>query len=196
MSLFKKIKKKPFLLILVAVFERIPFRPIKLVIIRSFLLTKSQQYNQSIKITLAKESDIYNIKVPFYKKEFFLKRICSGEICLLASIDGCVAGYEWFTVSGVHIEERYNIPLEIPDNTLYAYDAYVYPKYRRQGVWKGLIQYSSKILSENNKTAIISYIDYGNVASENAHEKIGFMRGFTYIYIIIFGFKYKLKFKK
>lgn len=95
-----------------------------------------------------------------------MKRIQSSELCLIAIINDIIVGYEWFTVSGNHIEERYNVALDIPDHVLYAYDAFVIPEYRKQGILTCILNYAHISMSDYDKSTIALNIDYGNKVSE------------------------------
>lgn len=198
MSILNKIasiKNDPFLLILSAIFERIPFKPITLSAYHSFILANvlSKSECSHIEIRPALEADIKLISCFEDKEQVFLKRIRSGEFCIMAQINNVVVGYEWFTVTGVHIEERFNISLDIPEKALYAYDAFTNPDYRRKGVWKCIIQNSLAIMNRYQKSSIVSYIDYGNIVSESAHQKLGFVREALYISIKVFCFRHTFK---
>ena len=201
MSIIRKIiglKDKPFLLVLNAIFERIPFKPIKLMVYHSFLLNKITNDTKCNNLTIRhlEKNDIESIDLSNEKKELFYKRFDSGEICFIAQFDNIIAGYEWFTVNGNHIEERYNLLLDIPDDALYAYDAYVMPEFRGKGVWRCIIKKSSEILEENDKSIIISNIDYGNDVSETAHKRLGFVKQCLYVYVNILGISHLYKSSK
>jgi len=170
--------------------EKVPFKPVRLIMLNSFALLNPPDANTSISIRKASTKDIKLFDIPDFKRDLFYKRMKSNELCLLAMIDNDIAGYEWFTFDGNHLEERFEIPLEIPDAFLYAYDAYVFPDYRRRGVLKCLIAYSFTLMNNYSKSGVFSFIDYGNDVSEAAHKKLGFTKEDMFIYIKVRGFKY------
>ena len=192
------LRDKPFLLILNAIFEIIPFNPIKLMIYHSFVLNKEikDKSCKTLKVRYIEKRDIESINISDEKKALFYKRFRSGEICLIAQVGSIIAGYEWFTTEGDHVEERYNFLLDIPDAALYAYDAYIMPEFREKGIWKCIIKKAIKLLKENNKSLIISNIDYGNDISEIAHQKLGFVKERPYVYVSVLGISHLFKLSK
>lgn len=124
------------------------------------------------------------------KEDIFLKRFKSGDYCLLAVVDGKVVGYEWFCTGSKHIEERYGFKITIPENALYAYDAFISPDYRKKGIWSQLISASSDIMCSKGKDIIISLVEYGNEASMNAHTRFSFYPVQRVLYFNICGLKH------
>lgn len=109
------------------------------------------------------------------KKSLFEKRFAANEHCLIASINGAIVGYEWFTDAAFHIEERYRYRITIPADTVYAYDAYIMPEYRMCGFWPKFKKGMSAVMKELGRSRIITLIDYENTVSINTHLRFGFM---------------------
>ena len=198
MSLIEKIinlKKKPLPLILMAISDRIPFRIAEVFFYHSYLLDPCEIKAScgGVEVIEAQKEDLDKIVVDNSKKTLFYKRFVSNETCLVALKEGKVAGYEWFTTTGHHIEERYGIELDIPDNALYAYDAYVYEDYRGQGIWKCIMVRAKETMSRYRKKGIAVYIDYGNNVSELAHKKQGFRKQYLYIYVKLLAWRHLFK---
>lgn len=65
------IKNEPLLLLLIAVFERIPFKPIKLMAYHSFMLAKDTTFNancETLCTKMASEEDVKLISTSDHKK--------------------------------------------------------------------------------------------------------------------------------
>jgi L-amino acid N-acyltransferase YncA len=108
------------------------------------------------------------------KGEKFRKRFMQGEHCLMASINGEVAGYLWFCANEQYMEESCRYRFSIPLNAVYSYDIYVNPIYRRKGIFKQLYKGLSEWMREYDKDSIMTIIDYSNELSLKIHSRIGF----------------------
>ena len=107
----------------------------------------------------------------------FSERFRCLDYCGVAIVDGKVAGYEWYCDRPAHNEERYLYKVDIPRDSVYAYDAFVVPGYRRAGVWKKLqCIYLRELMLRLGRHKAISMVDHGNNVSMSVHLKFGFRR--------------------
>jgi len=192
-----KLRKKPIFLILQTVLSKISFEKIKIAVFYELRFDGAPMHvnaKKTVEIKKGGISDIEKLVSCQNKKDIFLKRFKSGENCLLAIVDGQVVGYEWFCTGAKHIEERYGYEITIPAKVMYAYDAYVLPTYRKQKIWSQLLEASSKLMTENNKTGILSFVDYGNDISLNVHKKFGFLQVKSILFLKFFGLTFSMKF--
>lgn len=201
MNILKKIqslKGRTPLSIVIAILSRIPSKLFMIDVLYAFRLdeapnTSSHKKNMQIETQLISQSDLSSINTSQYKQKLFLKRILSGELCIVAKINGDIVGYEWFTVSNTHYEERYHLMLDIPNNAFYGYDAFIFPEQRKKGILRCIIQHAFSILDVYNKSEIISYVGYENDVSLYVHEHLGFHKGEGYALVSILKFSYFLK---
>jgi hypothetical protein len=107
--------------------------------------------------------------------EAFLRRFRSNDHCVVAVVDGRIVGYEWFCDKPTHSEERYAYEIAIPQNAIYAYDAYILPEHRLSGIWlKFKTVYLRELMQSLHKRKIITMIDRGNRMSMSTHLRFGF----------------------
>ena len=109
------------------------------------------------------------------KRGLFEKRFSAGERCILAVKGEQIIGYEWISTKNIHIEERYNYPLKVPDDAVYAYDALIKPEYRRQGIWSSLQKYTIYTASCDGRKKVMVMVDHDNQISIQAHLRFGYV---------------------
>jgi len=108
------------------------------------------------------------------KHKIMSARYESGDRCIIATCDGKIVGYEWFSVRRQNIEDRYLYKITIPDDSIYCYDAYIKPEYRISGIWIRFKNCIRDLLIASGRTNIITMVDYNNVMSLNTHLRFGF----------------------
>ena len=107
--------------------------------------------------------------------EDFLKRFDANDHCVVALVRGEVVGYEWFCYRPFCIEDRYSYKLDIPADTLYAYDAFVVPQYRRLAIWKQFhTRYLKDLMPRLDRCKVLAMVDSGNQLSMTAHLRLGY----------------------
>ncbi len=109
------------------------------------------------------------------KKELFSRRFSVNDHCIVAVANGKIVGYEWFTDKSYHIEERYRYKINIPADSVYAYDAYISPEYRMCGFWLKFKMAMAGMMRQLGRHRIITMIDYENSISMNTHLRFGFI---------------------
>ncbi len=115
--------------------------------------------------------------------ERFPERFAAQEHCVVATVGERVIGYQWFCDKPSRIEERYGYKVEIPADSLYGYDAFVLPQYRRAKVWTRFhTSYLKDLLARLNRRRVMVMVDRGNIVSMSAHLRVGY-RVYRRIYI-------------
>jgi hypothetical protein len=104
----------------------------------------------------------------------FLARFASGDRCAVAGVNGQIVGYEWFSVQPRHIVQPFGYVIDIPPGSVYAYDAYILPKYRLCGVWLGFKRHLAGLMRELSLNRVLTYVEYGNGLSLRTHLRFGF----------------------
>jgi hypothetical protein len=108
-------------------------------------------------------------------RQLFLKRIDSGDRCVLALRQRRIVGYQWFCEHRVHMEERYSFGIEIPSGSIYTYDAFIFPEHRLSGIWvKFHSLYLRNLMQKLGKSRILTMVDRGNVVSLATHLRFGY----------------------
>lgn len=123
------------------------------------------------KVVIGKKEDLPKLAPILDKKKhkIFMKRMELGNLFYLLEHQGKVVGYRWLS------KDRNIYPKEIllrylPENTIYAYDAFVFPEFREQGLF-GLM--TSKIAQDNAEKVVKlgSISSFFNKSAQKAKEK-------------------------
>lgn len=106
-------------------------------------------------------------------REEFARRLAAGDRFAVALLDDRIIGYEWFSTNAYQtLELQYRF--EIPQDTIYAFNAFILPEYRLVGVWLKFKTYLAGLMQDLNRTKVITYVDPGNHLSINSHLRFGF----------------------
>lgn len=124
------------------------------------------------------------------KQGIFVDRFSSGDHCVAAVANGNIIGYEWFSCNLSHREERYLYTIPVPDNAIYAYDAFLVPAYRGSGVWIKFKKYLGELMRAQARRRIITLIDAENRLSLNTHIRFGFTACSSIVLIKVFNTRY------
>ncbi len=108
------------------------------------------------------------------KEEIFRERFRRGDHCSVAVHREKVIGYEWYTFDSCHREQRYLFPVSIPEDAVFAYDAFIQPEYRVSGIWIKFKAHLGDRMREMGRSRIITLIDCDNKLSVNTHLRFGF----------------------
>jgi hypothetical protein len=108
------------------------------------------------------------------KKDVFINRFNNNENCIVATYEDKVIGYEWFSDKPTHMEERFFYVLDVPEGSIYSYDAFIKQEYRLSGVWLKFKQYLQEYMRVHQKKCILTLIDYDNLLSMNTHVRFGY----------------------
>jgi GNAT superfamily N-acetyltransferase len=121
------------------------------------------------------------------KRTIFESRFAAGDHCVVAVADGRIVGYEWFCEQRVHREGEWDYPIQIPAGCVYAYDAFIDPRFRNGGLWLRFKAYLGEWMAARGKRAVITFVEHGNVASWRTHLRFGFVPSVTVLAVRIFG---------
>lgn len=121
------------------------------------------------------------------KRERFLSRFDIGDYCLLAFDGDEVVGFLWFSFRDTYTEELTGYHFPVPAKAVYAYDGYVNPNYRQQGVLNQLFTVLYDWMRQHGKDTIISLIAHDNEVSWRANVKRGFIPFKKVLYVRILG---------
>jgi len=180
-SLAKKIQNKSALWLIKRAFDKISILPVSIRLLYFFKYTgehKSKLIPRfSGTIRWGSEQDLPGIlrcSNPG-KNNIYLDRFKQGEKCLVAiDKDGNTAGYGWLSLKQAHTEDKTNIVFEFPQQSIYAYDIFVQPRYRLTGLWVGLIQLILNSEYYDPTSGLYCFVSHGNHASLRPHIRYGF----------------------
>ena len=155
---------------------KIPGRPLQ--IARFFVLefpgTTAKTMRSSVNVRKGELTDIEGMCLLENKEDLFRKRFAQGELSVVAVHDGEVVGYEWFSTKPMHVEERFNYQLEIPEDTIFAFDALIKREYRLRGIWLLFQKFKLETGNALGRQKIMTMVDYGNNPSLKAHLRFGY----------------------
>ena len=101
-------------------------------------------------------------------------RLAAGGRRCFAAMDGPnLACYVWFAENGVGPEDTMGIPVSLPSDACYLFNAFTAPAYRRRGIYVRTATRALWELCRLGKARAIALIEYGNVASMRSHGRIG-----------------------
>ena len=191
----KRLVDRPPLLILQAVLQRIPFHPIQIAhfeVLRFEAMARQHAVcdNSDNLLREAMPCDIEGLVRCLDKRDVYARRFAAGDSCIACIMEGRIIGYEWLCTHQYHIEEQSGYKLQIPDDSIYAYDAYVRPEDRRRGVWLRIQEHITRRLGQVGKKSIIAMIEYGNDVSRKTHLSYGYSPVQMVWYMRIFCFKF------
>lgn len=107
-------------------------------------------------------------------REEFARRVVAGDRFAVAVVDGRIIGYEWFSTNAFQMAEPFHYRIEIPQDSVYAFNAFILPEYRLGGVWLKLKAYLAGLMQDLNRTRVLTYVEAGNRLSMNSHLRFGF----------------------
>jgi GNAT superfamily N-acetyltransferase len=197
MKLFHKLRalfQRHPILIVSAVLNRIPLRPIQFQYFQRFELNgyprPPQRRTGSTPARPADSGDLELLVRCQDKRATFERRFAAGEHCLVSIVDGSVVGYEWFTAKGRHTEERFGYTIPIPGDALYAYDAYTSEALRGRGIWSQITLAAAELMRSERRNRLIAHIDFGNDTSMAAHVKVGYHPIGWYLFVNVCGIRF------
>jgi hypothetical protein len=170
------------------VLRRIPFAPLDVNCLHclEYLAdggNSGESANPSIVIRAGTPLDIPRMSECRNFPERLPERFAAQEHCVVAMIGDDVVAYQWFCDKTSRIEERYGYRVEIPPDSIYGYDAFVRPQYRRAKIWTHFHSFYLKdILARLGRRKVIVMVDQGNSVSMRAHSRVGY-RLYRKIYV-------------
>ncbi len=182
-------RRDPFLVVR-ALLQRLPGEPLRLESFRRYQrygAPPSDGRTAATVVRVATPDDLDGLVACCDKRSTFIKRFNGNDTCLVASNEGQIVGYEWFSTKPEQIEERYGYVIPIPSDAMYAYDAFVAESARERGIWTRIMAATGPLLKTSARQKLIAHIDIGNLESIAAHARLGFCPVRSYLYLRIFG---------
>lgn len=165
------------LLIAQALIDRIPGRPFQ--IAKLFILELPEAPAKKMRgfggVRGAEPKDIPGMCLLENKEELFRKRFAAGDRCVVAVDGEQIVGYQWFSAEPFQVEERFNYKFEIPNDTIFSFDALIKPEYRLRGIWMLLQKFILETGLCMGRQKIRVFVDYGNNPSLKAHLRLGYV---------------------
>lgn len=165
------------LLIAQALIDRIPGRPFQ--IAKLFILELPEAPAKNMRgfggVRGAEPKDIPGMCLLENKEELFRKRFAAGDRCVVAVDGEQIVGYQWFSAEPFQVEERFNYKFEIPNDTIFSFDALIKPEYRLRGIWMLLQKFILETGLCMGRQKIRVFVDYGNNPSLKAHLRLGYV---------------------
>jgi GNAT superfamily N-acetyltransferase len=189
---FERLRHTPPLLLLQKALRQVPFRPVdvgKLCFLRLDAVPRvpASRLRGAGHIRPGRRADLDALTALRDQRETFVERFDSGDHCVVAEVDGRIVGYEWFCARSSHLEESWGYRITIPEGFVYAYDAYIDPRYRNTGVWLKFKDYLGSWMVESGKRGVLTFVDYGNPASLRTHLRFGFKPALNVLALKILG---------
>lgn len=176
----RQFPQRPILMRLRHLLQKIPFKPLDINCLYFLeypgIPPCASIFNRaSSKIRSATLGDLPGIIKCQNTPRAFLRRFQSKDHCVVAVANGEIVGYEWFCDKTSHLEERYSYKIDIPQDAVYAYDAFILPEHRLSGIWlRFKTVYLRELMQSIHKRQIITMVDGGNRLSMSTHLRFGF----------------------
>ncbi|HEX7796916.1 MAG TPA: GNAT family N-acetyltransferase [Vicinamibacterales bacterium] len=174
-----ELRHTPSLLLAQKVLRRVPFRPVDVGKLCFLRLERIPQIVPGLLrgpgIVRAATPDDLDALATFHNhRDVFQDRFAEGDRCAVAEVAGRIVGYEWFCVRDIHEETAWGYRIVIPAGYVYAYDAFIDPRYRNSGIWLRFKGYLADLMRETGHTGVLTFVDYGNWPSLRTHLRFGF----------------------
>lgn len=104
-----------------------------------------------------------------------LSRVSSGkDACLVAMVNGEVAGYVWLLFRGTNYEPAIEIEEIFAEREGLVYQLNVFSKYRKNGIASKLIREGLCYFKSKGYRKCYSYVESDNILSIKSFEKVNF----------------------
>jgi GNAT superfamily N-acetyltransferase len=174
-----ELRRTPSLLLAQKVLRRVPFRPVDVGKLCFLRLERIPQVVPGLlrgpgRVRAATLDDLDALVTFRNHRAVFLERFAEGDHCALAEVGGRIVGYEWFCDRDIHEETAWGYRIVIPAGYVYAYDAFIDPRYRNSGIWLRFKAYLGDLMRETGHIGVLTFVDYGNWPSLRTHLRFGF----------------------
>jgi GNAT superfamily N-acetyltransferase len=183
-----ELRHTPSLLLAQKVLRRVPFRPVDVGKLCFLRLEGIPQIVPGLLrgpglVRAATLDDLDALETFRSRRDVFLDRFNEGDRCVVAEIAGRIVGYEWFCDRDIHEETAWGYRIVIPAGYVYAYDAFIDPRYRNSGIWLRFKAYLADLMRETGHIGVLTFVDYGNWPSLRTHLRFGF-KADTEVFVI------------
>jgi len=174
-----ELRHTPGILLAQKIVRRIPFRPIDVGTLRFLRLDNIPRVAPGLlrgpgHVRLAAIEDVDALVALRDQRQAFLDRFAEGDRCIVAEVGGSIVGYEWFCHRDSHEETGWGYRIAIPAGFIYAYDAFIDPRYRNSGIWLRFKAHLGRLMMESGHIGVLTFVDYGNWPSLRTHVRFGF----------------------
>lgn len=171
--------RSPFYL-LRAAFDRVPMQAVMVNRLHLLRLEGIPQVPEGslrgpARIRAGRPEDIDRLVRCQDQHDTFLERFASRDHCAVAVVNGEIVGYEWFSTQRRHLVPPFKYAIDVPPGSVYAYDAYILPKYRLCGIWLGFKSHLADLMRGLSSNRVLTYVEYGNDLSLRTHLRFGFV---------------------
>jgi L-amino acid N-acyltransferase YncA len=125
-------------------------------------------------VRLATALDLDGLAACCNKRATFAARLASAEHAVVAVMDDRIVGYEWFSARPTHTEAIHGYRIDVPEHSVYAYDAYLDPAFRNCGFWLRFKAQLAAVMESLAANRVLTFVERGNTASLRAHLRFGF----------------------
>jgi GNAT superfamily N-acetyltransferase len=189
---FAELRQTPPLLLAQKILRRVPFKPIDIGRLCFLRLDGIPRVPAGLlrgpaAVRAARLDDLESLVALRPLRRIFVKRFADGDRAVVAEVDGRIVGYEWFSEGGVHEETAWGYRFVIPPGFVYAYDAFIDPRYRNSGIWLRFKAHLGQGMPASRKTGVLTFVEYGNWLSLRTHLRFGFKPDTQVLVIKILG---------
>ncbi len=104
-----------------------------------------------------------------------LSRIANGgDVCLVATVNGEVAGYAWILLKGTNYEPALEREERFAEDEGLVYQLHVFPMFRGLGIASKLNEKGLQLLKTKGYQKAWSYVEADNIPSIKSFERVGF----------------------
>lgn len=172
------------------IIHRLPGRPIEVRLyygMRFSVIPTAPANGFTFAVRFGNSSDVDEMVRCVNKRDRYESRLSLGDHCLIVLDKGEVVGFLWFCDRDTFSEEQVGYTFPIHKDSIYTYDVYVRPEYRRQGVLGNLFAFLYAWMEKQDKHAQVILISYDNEISWKVHLKKGFVPVKEVLYLRVFG---------
>jgi len=179
-SRLSRLRRRPLLVNVRTVLDRVPFRPLDVNCLYFLEFDGVPAPHANLlrgraEVRTASVDDLDGLTKCQNVRRAFLNRFAAHDRCAVAVLDGRIIGYQWYCDRPVYFEERYSYAIEIASDAIYAYDIFILPEYRLAGLrFRFHCLYLRELMQKLGRQKIIGMVDYGNRLSMNTHLRFGF----------------------
>ena len=141
------------------------------------------------KATIRDLRDYAHFGRPPLRRDKALKRLNNGDLCFIALWEGIIIGYMWTTLKRKVYIPEFEREIAFKDEEGYLYDGFVFPDFRRKGLFKKMVEESLHYLKSQNVKRVKGITVTTNRASERVMRDTGFYAVRLVRFVRIFGFQ-------
>jgi len=118
-----------------------------------------------------------------------LSRLRNGEVCLIAVVDGKIAGYSWLYFQKTKYEPAIETEIALEDGESLIYDRLVFPEFRGNGIGEKLNEERIHFLKARGFKKVYGYVVADNIVSIKSLKALGFYPTRIITCLKVFGFR-------